>query len=186
MRPIVSGRNPSGSRKATSVSSLIAVTEYAPSSLRHRVRDRLGERRRVARDQRGDDLGVRAGRERDAVLVELRAELLDVDEVPVVPERDRAGAPVVDERLRVRPAVRAGRRVARVADRELAGKRLQLLLVEDLRDEAHVADDRHPARVGHRDPRRLLPAVLEREQAEVRETRDVPLLRTDAEDPTHS
>ncbi len=61
-------------------------------------------------------------------------------------ERDRARAPVLDQRLRVRPLRRAGRRVARVADRELPVQAAQLLLVEDLGDEAHVAEHRQPAR----------------------------------------
>ena len=100
----------------------------------------------IARDQRGDHLRVRARDELHAVREQLGAQLLDVHEVAVVPQRDRARAPVVDERLRVRPPVRAGRRVARVADRDLAGKRLQLLLVEDLRDEAHVAHARSAGR----------------------------------------
>ena len=41
-------------------------------------------------------------------------------EVAVVAERDRPRAAVLDERLRVRPLRRAGRRVAGVADRDLA------------------------------------------------------------------
>ena len=69
--PSESGRKPSGSRNATSVSSTSAVTEYAPSSRRHRRCDGLDERRRIARDQRRDDLGVRAGCEPDAVGDEL-------------------------------------------------------------------------------------------------------------------
>ena len=72
-----------------------------------------------------------------------------------------------------------------MADRDLARKRLQLLLVEDLRDEAHVADGREPPPLRDRDACGLLPAMLEREEAEVREPRDVPLLRADAEHATH-
>ena len=96
---------------------------------------------------------------------QLVAQLLGVDEVAVVPERDRAGAAVVDERLRVLPRVRARRRVARVADRELAGEAVQLLLVEHLRDEPEVAQHGQPAALGHGDPGRLLAAVLERDAA---------------------
>ena len=110
------------------------------------------------------------GREPDAVRDQLGTKLLDVHEIPVVAECDRPCAPVMDVRLRVRPLVRTGGRVARVTDRNLAGQRLQLLLVEDVRDEPHLAEDRETALVGHRDPGRLLPAVLEREQPEVRET----------------
>jgi hypothetical protein len=42
------------------------------------------------------------------------------DQVAVVPERDRARAPVLDDRLRVRPLGGAGGRVAGVPDRQLA------------------------------------------------------------------
>ena len=108
-----------------------------------------------------------------------------VREVAVVAERDRPRAAVVDERLRVRPVRRAGGRVARVPDRGLAAQAAQLLLVEDLRDEAEVAQRREPALVGDGDPRRLLAAVLEREEAEVGEPGDVAVVRVDAEDAAH-
>ena len=167
------------------MSSTSAVTEYAPSS-----------RRIVLATASGSGAGSRAMSaaitsesepepSRTPSCDQLRAQLLDVHEVAVVPERDRALAPVVDQRLRVRPAVRAGRRVARVPDRDLTRQRLQLLLVEDLRDETHVAHDREPAAVGDGDPGRLLTSMLEREQAEVREPRHVSLLRADAEDAAH-
>ena len=83
-----------------------------------------------------------------------------------MPERDRAPMPALDQRLRVRPVGRAGGRVARVADRGVAVQAAELLLVENLRDEAHVAQHRQPAVVGDRDPGRLLAAVLQREEAE--------------------
>ena len=67
-----------------------------------------------------------------------------IDEVAVVPERDGAGATVVDERLRVLPRVGARRRVAVVADRDLALEAVQLLLVEHLRDEAELAQHGQP------------------------------------------
>ena len=102
-----------------------------------------------------------------------------------MPERDRAPAPALDQRLRVRPVRRAGGRVARVADRGVAVQAAQLLLVEDLRDEAHVAQHRQPAVVGDGDPGRLLAAVLQREEAEEGHARDVALGRADAEDAAH-
>ena len=61
----------------------------------------------------------------------------------------------------------------------------QLLLVEDLRDEAHVAQHRQAAVVGDGDPGGLLAAVLEREEPEVGDARDVALGRADAEDAAH-
>ena len=102
-----------------------------------------------------------------------------------MPERDGSRTPVVDEGLGVRPLVRPRRRVARVPDRHLAGERLQLLLVEDVRDEAHLAQNRQPPAVGNGDPCRLLAAVLQREETEVGEPRHVPVGRTDAEHPAH-
>ena len=184
-RPRVSGRKPSGSRNATRTPSESAVTEYAPSSRAIALATASSRGAGIACDERGDDLGVGAGCQSDAVGGQLRTQLLHVDEVAVVAERDGALPSVVDERLGVRPPVRAGRGVARVADRDLAGERLELLLVEDLGDEAHVAEDGETSFVGDRDARGLLAAVLQGEQPEVRETGHVPLLRPDAEDSTH-
>ena len=151
----------------------------------HRVRDRLLERRLVVRDQRGDHLAVGARAQADALRGELLAERVGVGQVAVVPERDRPRPALVDERLRVRPLRRAGRRVAGVADRDLALQALELALVEDLRDEAHVAHRGDVPAVGDGDPGGLLAAVLEREQAEEGDARDVALRRADAEDAAH-
>ena len=70
-------------------------------------------------------------------------------------------------------------------DRHLAGERLKLLLVEDLGDEPHVAEHRQPASLRDGDPGRLLAAMLEREEREVREPRHVTLDRADPEDAAH-
>ena len=70
-------------------------------------------------------------------------------------------------------------------DRHLAAEPVQLLLVEDLRDEAEVAQRGEASVLGNRDAGRLLAAVLERKQPEVREPRDVALGRVDAEDAAH-
>jgi hypothetical protein len=70
-------------------------------------------------------------------------------------------------------------------DGELSGERLELLLVEDLGDETHVANDGQPPRVRDCDSRRFLAAVLEGEETEVRKTRDVALLRANPEDTAH-
>ena len=145
------------------------------------MRGRLLERRVVGGEQRRDHLAVGGGAERRP----LRAQLGGVDEVAVVPERDGARLAVVDERLRVRPLGAAGRRVPRVADRDLAAQAPEAPLVEDLADEAHLAHRGQPAALGDGDPRRLLAAVLEREEPEVRKPGDVALARADAEDAAH-
>jgi hypothetical protein len=150
--------------------------------LLHRRADRLDERPLVVRDQRSHHLAV--GGRREAAR-ELGPQLARVDQVAVVPERDRARAAVVEQRLRVRPGVRAGRRVASVSDRDLAVQAREVLLVEHLRHEAEVAQRREPCLVGDGNPGRLLTAVLERVQAEVREPRDVAVGGVDAEDAAH-
>ena len=70
-------------------------------------------------------------------------------------------------------------------DRRLALEPLELLLGEDLRHESHVPEDGQPRPVGDGDPGRLLTAVLEGEEAEVGEPRDVALRPVDAEDAAH-
>ena len=72
------------------------------------------------------------------LLAQLVVELDRVGQVAVVGERDLAPV-VAPDRLRVLPGAAAGGRVADVADRHVAVERAQLLLVEDLGDEAGVA-----------------------------------------------
>ena len=72
-----------------------------------------------------------------------------------------------------------------MADGDLALETAQVLLVEDLGDEAHVPEHGEAPAVGHGDARRLLPAVLEGEEPEVRDARDVAVRRANAEDTTH-
>ncbi len=150
--------------------------------LRHRCRHRLVERALVVGDQCGDHLGVGA---RSETLADRLAERLRVDEIAVVAECDRAHAAVVEQRLRVLPAAAAGRRVARVADRELAVEAGQAPLVEHLRDQAEVAKRCQPALLADRDSGRLLAAVLQCVQAEVGEACDIASRRANAEDAAH-
>ena len=72
-----------------------------------------------------------------------------------------------------------------MADGDLAAQAAELLLVEDLGDEPEVAQPRQPPVLGDGDARRLLPAVLQREQAEVRQPRHVAVGGVDAEDAAH-
>ena len=105
-------------------------------------------------------------------LLQLAPELDRVGQVAVVGERQLA-AVVAPDRLRVLPGAAAGGRVADVADRHVALQRPQLLLVEDLGDEAGVAHRGDVAALAGGDPGRLLAAVLERVEAEVGEAGDV-------------
>ena len=116
---------------------------------RHRAGDGLRERALVVGDQRRDHLGVGG---RGEGLAGVGTQFGGVDEIAVVAERDRARAAVMQERLGVGPRVPAGRRVARVPDRDLSREAGKLLLVEDLRHEPEVAQSRQPAVLADGDP----------------------------------
>src|SRR5512133_901072 len=96
-------------------------------------------------------------------------------------ERELAAIRAVD-RLRVLPCRGAGGGVAHVAARHVAAERLQLGLVEDLRDEAEIAQRHDVAVLAGGDAGRLLAAVLKRVEREVREAGDIRLGRINAED----
>ena len=79
-RPSDSGRSPSGSRNATTRSLVMTTVEKAPSRRGITSATRVLERvRLVGGEQRGDDLGVRGGAERDAALAQLGVQLDRVD-----------------------------------------------------------------------------------------------------------
>src|SRR6478609_1142656 len=100
----------------------------------------LGRAVLVGREQRRDERGVGgvaagelAGDAGAAeVLVHEGLELDGVDEVAVVREGQRAAAGATERRLGVLPRGAARRRVARVADRDVATQRAERGLVEDL------------------------------------------------------
>ncbi len=143
-----------------------------------------GRRRRGARELVDDDLGVvRRGEDRPLVL-ELVTHLGGVDQVAVVGERDEAALRARDDGLRVVDCRRAGGAVARVAD----GRRprdLRELMRERIRERAHPA---HGARlsgvVDRHDADRLLTAMLEGVQAELRDMRRVGMA-VDSENAAH-
>ena len=111
------------------------------------------------------------------------SELAGVGQVAVVAEGDRRGGRGPERRLRVLPDRGAGGGVAGVPDREVrAAEGLERRLVEDLRDQPHVLVDHDPAAVARGDAGRLLPAVLQGVEAEVRELRDLLARRPDPED----
>ena len=151
----------------------------------HRLGDGDLERPLVVGDQRGDDLRVGGRAELDPALTQFVPQLGRVDEVAVVPERHRPSRPLLHDGLRVGPARSAGGRVPAVSDCRRAVEPAQLVLREDLRHEAHVAQDGHPVAVRDRDPCRLLPTMLEGEEPEVGDAGHVALGSVDAEDAAH-
>ena len=115
----------------------------------------------------------------------LRGELGGVDQVAVVAQRQAgAGLGGAERRLGVLPRGGAGRGVPGVADGEVAAQAAQRRLVEDLADQPEVLVDDDRGAVGHRDPGRLLTAVLEGVQTEIGQLRDLFPRRPDTEDAT--
>ena len=108
-------------------------------------------------------------------------ELVGVDQVAVVAERDGAAVAGAERRLGVLPRAGAGGGVAAVADRDVADQAGEGRLVEDLRDQAHVLVDQDLTAVADRDAGRLLAAVLQRVQPEVGQLGDVLARRPDPE-----
>ena len=193
-RPSTSGRMPWGSRAAYSVSSFIQTNENAPRS--------IGSTSRARCSSEVSGWWASSAVTRPVSLVEVSTsrvcsgsspsgsgsasticcEVVGVDQVAVVAERDRAVGGRAECRLRVLPGAGAGGRVARVPDREVALERVEGGLVEDLRDQPHVLVDQDLPAVADRDACGLLPPVLKRVEAEVGQLGDVLARRPDAED----
>ncbi len=107
-----------------------------------------------------------------------RAELGRVGQVAVVRQRQRAAAEAHQHRLRVGQHARARRAVAGVADGGGALGALEHALGEDVGHQAHAAVRAGDAGLVHRDDAgRLLAAVLQRVQAQIREPRRVRMVR---------
>ena len=136
----------------------------------------------LVHEQLADELAV--GGEHAGQHAEVVGERFGVREVAVVAEREAGVGDRAVHGLGVAPRARAGGRVAHVADREMALERREPALVEDLGDQAHVLDDRDRLAVAHRDAGRLLAAVLERVEPEVRQMGDRLAGRIHAEDAT--
>ncbi len=143
----------------------------------------------VAREERGDERGVRgvAARELAAALAAVALgdevdELGGVGEVAVVPEGHGPGRGGAERGLRVLPRHAARGRVAAVPDGDVPRQGVEGRLVEDLGDEAHVLVDEDLLAVARRDARRLLAAVLQRVEPEVGELGDLLAGRPDTED----
>jgi hypothetical protein len=114
-------------------------------------------------------------------LLELFAERVGVREVAVVADRERALCVVDGERLGVLEVRAARGRVPDVTDRDATGELREVLLAERVLHEAHRAVEMELLAVGRDDARRLLPAMLKRVKAEVREVRRLDVT-VDAED----
>ena len=125
----------------------------------------------AARVEVEDDLGVGGGLEDRARRLELLAEDGGVHQVAVVADGDRAAVALDEVGLRVRGHGVAGGRVAHVADRPVAGERLEPALREHVVHEAHALLEAERLPVARHDARRLLAAVLQRVEAHVGEVR---------------
>ncbi|NKZ68474.1 hypothetical protein GTG23_30825 [Rhodococcus hoagii] len=143
---------------------------------------------RGVREQRTHDVRVRRRGTRTLLvdktgLPRALREFGRVDEVAVVAERDTgAGGGGAEDRLRVLPRGRAGRRVTAVADGDVPRHGAQGLLVEHLADQTEVLEHQHLRAVGDGDTGGLLAAVLEGVEPVVRQLGNVLARRPDTED----
>ena len=115
----------------------------------HRGVLEAAEHRHLVGQQGGDDVGV--GRRGHAAHGDELGELVGVHEVAVVSERQGVRAVGLEDGLRVLPRGRAGGRVARVPDREVAVQGRERRLVEHLAHEPEVLVDQDVVTVAHRD-----------------------------------
>ena len=113
------------------------------------------------------------------------AQLVGVRQVSVVRESEVAQIRTLEQRLRVDHDRRAGRRIARVADRDVAAELAEDIFVEDGAEQAHLLVRADRSAVGCGDARGLLSAVLERIQREEREAGCVASRREDPRYPAH-
>src|SRR5436309_4718881 len=132
-------------------------------------------------DQMQDDFGVAGGLEDGALRFELVSKRDRVHEVPVVPEREHPLAKIDDQRLRVAKQGAYLRGVPVVADRDVTLQGIQHGSREHIGHEAHRLVVMEFDSVGRDDPGALLPTVLERIEARVRQSGRV-LGSPDAED----
>src|SRR6202171_5700919 len=149
-RPSTSGRKPSGSRAAEAV---------------------LDRAVRLVREEVDDHLGVARALEERAALFQITPQLLGIDQVAVVRDGDLTGGGARHHRLRVGEDGLPRRRVAGVADGRRAGQAGDGSLVEDVGDQAHGLVQVDGLAVPAGDAGRLLPAVLQRVDAEIAQVR---------------
>jgi len=137
---------------------------------RERVDDAILEGDLLApRDEVNEHLRVRGGGEDRALRLEVGPDVVGVGEVAVVTDRERALCVVDRERLSVSEVRAASGRVPHVSDRASAGELLELLGAERILDEAHRAVRVELLAVARHDAGRLLTAVLQSMQPEVRD-----------------
>ena len=113
--------------------------------------------------------GVAVGLEDRSGSDQAFAHFVGVDDVAVVTDPDLPVHAVDQDRLRIRQLAVAGRRVAGVANRDVARQRGERGFVEDLVDVTHLLDQPDPFAVGRRHPGALLPAMLQGVKTEIRQ-----------------
>ena len=170
--PSASGRNPCGSRAAIMRSGVRMTSENAPRTLRDRLDDGVFDCGRArSRVKVQDDLGVARCLENRPQANEMIAQLLRVDQIAVVGDRNLPVHAVDQDRLRVVQLAVAGGGIAGVADRRRARQRGQPIRVEDIGDIAHVFRHDDAVPVGGGNAGALLTSMLHRIEAEIREVR---------------
>jgi hypothetical protein len=113
------------------------------------------------RDQMQDDLGVGGRLHHRATLHQFAAQRQPVGEIAVMSDRETAGAELGEQRLHIAQDSPAGRGVADMADRHIAGQALDYFAAgESIADEAEAAFGVKAAAVKGDDARGFLAAML--------------------------
>ena len=168
MRPMASGRKPRG----------IAHGEDAVVAHHHQRKCAFDAPQRIGhgfgqgvllgkRDQVNDDFGVAVGLKNRALALQPRAHLHGVDQVAVVRHGNRSFVRLHQNRLRIQQRRVSGGRVARVADGQRAAHFREHIFGEDVGHRAHGLVRARSQAIGSDDPRRFLPAMLQRVQPQV-------------------
>lgn len=124
-------------------------------------------------DQVGQNLAIGRRLEEAALVLKVVAQEFRIDDVPVVRHGEIARIVTEKERLHVLDAAASGRRVAHVADGHVAAQRSELLLVEDLGNQAVALDAAERAVVHGHDSGALLSAMLQCVEAVIGQRRGI-------------
>src|SRR5262249_13307566 len=105
--------------------------------------------------------------------LELRTNLMGVDQIAVMGHRKPAARIIHSDRLAILQSAFSGRRIAHVPDGTLAGEALESGLVEDIGDMAHLTVDMEAFAIGRNDAGALLSSMLKGIKTQIGEIRSL-------------
>ena len=113
-------------------------------------------------DQVGEHFAVRSGLEKTALVLQVVAQQIRVDDIPVMGQCEITRVMMEQKRLYILRSAATGRRITDMTDGHIARKICQLSFVEHLRNKSFAPDTPHrPFLRNAYDTAPLLPAVLQ-------------------------